>query len=254
MNAWHWPSGPRLVAILAVATLWGCATGSHEHKEGLALLDQGRYEEGLAKLDQATRLGPDELSFRTTLLTQRERVISRLLAEAETARRNHQQDTARARYEQMLRLDPYNTPAASGLRSLDADRRHDTIIQQSLDAFNNGNVDAARASLKPVLLENPANDEAQALLRRLDEKASGEEPSGATLRATFKRPVSLQFRDANLKLVFEALSRTSGINVLLDKDVKSDAKTSIYWRKRSSATTRCSSIRTRRPSSRTTRT
>ncbi len=48
------------------------------------------------------------------------------------------------------------------------------------------------------------------------------------LQGKFKKPVTLQFRDANLKMVFEALSRTSGINVLLDKDVKPDLKTSIF--------------------------
>jgi general secretion pathway protein D len=51
------------------------------------------------------------------------------------------------------------------------------------------------------------------------------EPS---LKGKFKKPVSLQFRDANIKMVFEALSRTSGINVLLDKDVKPDIKTSVF--------------------------
>ncbi|MDH4284616.1 MAG: cohesin domain-containing protein, partial [Gallionellaceae bacterium] len=49
-----------------------------------------------------------------------------------------------------------------------------------------------------------------------------------TLQGKFRKPVTLQFRDANLKMVFEALSRTSGINVLLDKDVKPDLKTSIF--------------------------
>ena len=49
-----------------------------------------------------------------------------------------------------------------------------------------------------------------------------------TLKSKFKQPVTLQFRDANLKMVFEALSRTSGINILLDRDVRSDLKTSIF--------------------------
>ncbi|MCG3775690.1 MAG: Type II secretion system protein D [Nitrospira sp.] len=38
----------------------------------------------------------------------------------------------------------------------------------------------------------------------------------------------LQFRESPLGMVFEALSRTSGINFVLDKDVKSDAKTNIF--------------------------
>jgi len=38
----------------------------------------------------------------------------------------------------------------------------------------------------------------------------------------------LQFRESPLSMVFEALSRTRGINFVLDKDVKSDAKTNIF--------------------------
>ncbi len=40
--------------------------------------------------------------------------------------------------------------------------------------------------------------------------------------------MTLQFRDANLRMVFESLSKTSGINILLDKDVRADLKTSIF--------------------------
>jgi len=40
--------------------------------------------------------------------------------------------------------------------------------------------------------------------------------------------VTLQFRDAPTKMVFEVLSRQTGINFILDKDVKSDGKTTIF--------------------------
>ncbi|RQR26253.1 general secretion pathway protein GspD [Burkholderia sp. Bp9143] len=43
-----------------------------------------------------------------------------------------------------------------------------------------------------------------------------------------RTPVSLQFRDANVRMVFEALSRTSGLNVIFDRDVRADLKTTIF--------------------------
>src|SRR6185312_4650197 len=48
------------------------------------------------------------------------------------------------------------------------------------------------------------------------------------LRSQDNRPVSLQFRDAPTKMVFEVLARQTGINFVLDKDVKSDGKTTIF--------------------------
>ena len=43
-----------------------------------------------------------------------------------------------------------------------------------------------------------------------------------------KKPVTLQFRDANVRMVFEALSRTTGLNVIFDRDVRADLKTTIF--------------------------
>jgi len=46
-------------------------------------------------------------------------------------------------------------------------------------------------------------------------------------RATIARS-HCQFRDAQTKMVFEVLSRQTGINFIFDKDVKSDSKTTIF--------------------------
>ncbi|MFN3567096.1 MAG: secretin N-terminal domain-containing protein [Burkholderiaceae bacterium] len=59
-----------------------------------------------------------------------------------------------------------------------------------------------------------------------------EEARRAQIAATsvLKKPVTLQFRDANLRMVFEALSRTTGLNVIFDRDVRPDLKTTIFVR------------------------
>ena len=50
--------------LLAAALLAGCA-GQRLQREGLTLLDEGRIEEGLAKLTEASNAEPDNLSYRT---------------------------------------------------------------------------------------------------------------------------------------------------------------------------------------------
>ena len=39
---------------------------------------------------------------------------------------------------------------------------------------------------------------------------------------------SIEFKDAALKSVFEVISRSSGLNFIFDKDVRTDQKTSIF--------------------------
>jgi general secretion pathway protein D len=88
--------------------------------------------------------------------------------------------------------------------------------------------DTAQVFTHRVLLENPAHGAALSLQRQIDEQLKNVLAAGPGLNVKFQKPVSLQFRDATIKVVFEALSRTSGINVLLDKEVKADAKISIF--------------------------
>ena len=186
-----WKRGAALLAALVL--LAGCA-GEALHKEGMASLAEGRYEEGLQKLAEATKESPENLSFRSS----------------------------------MLSIDPGNARARDGLEALAMDKRHEAAIAQGREFGKKGEVERARAALKPVLIENPRNPQAQQLQRQLDEQAAREQMAAPVLEGKFRKPVTLQFRDANLKMVLEALSRTSGINILLDKDVKTELKTSIF--------------------------
>ena len=53
---------------------------------------------------------------------------------------------------------------------------------------------------------------------------------GPVLKTAFKKPITLEFRDAGLKSIFEIMARTAGINVVFDKDVKQDTKTTVFVR------------------------
>jgi len=215
-------------ALLA-ALLAGCA-GQQLHRDGLAMLSEGRIEEGLNKLSEASRAAPDNLTYRADLLRSREQTVSRMLAAASSERAGGRQAAAQAIYERILRIDPGNSRALLGLETLGMDRRHEAALAQAESLLKQRDFGAARAAIKPVLLEDPKNGQAMLLQRKIDEQAAKETMAEPLLKAAFTKPVTLQFRDANLKMVFEALSRTSGINVLLDRDVKPDLKTSIFVR------------------------
>ena len=214
------------LALLA-ALLTGCA-GYQSHQDGMALLAEGRAEEGLTKLTEATQAAPDNQSYRADLLRSRELTVNRMLAAANSERAGGRLAAAQAIYERILGLDPGNSRAVIGLESLAMDGRHEATLEQVATLLKQRDVEAARAALKPVLLENPKNGKAVLLQRQIDEQMVKEAMVEPSLKAKFTKPVTLQFRDANLKMVFEALSRTSGINVLLDRDVKPDLKTSIF--------------------------
>ncbi|MCJ7837855.1 MAG: cohesin domain-containing protein, partial [Burkholderiales bacterium] len=79
-----------------------------------------------------------------------------------------------------------------------------------------------------VFLENPNLGGALQLQRQINERTARELALAPSLKKKFQRPVTLQFRDANLKMVLESISKTSGINILTDKDVRADLKATIF--------------------------
>jgi len=63
--------------------------------------------------------------------------------------------------------------------------------------------------------------------RRIELLARQAQTHGLThLKET--RPLSLDFRDANLRTVLDAVTRSSGINFILDKDLKIDSRVTIF--------------------------
>ena len=214
--------------LFIVALLAACASGQLQHDEGLALLDEGKTMEGLAKLQEAVKEDPDNPVYRASLARNREQAINRMLTTGNNERIAAHPDAAQAAYMWVLKIDMNNAVAKGGLAALEMDKRHSVIIAEARELIKKGDLDAARDALRPVFLENPEQLEALALQRKIDELIEKEKSAGPSLTAKFKKPVTLEFRDANVKMVFEALSRTSGINVLLDKDVRPDLKTSIF--------------------------
>jgi general secretion pathway protein D len=218
----------RWVATWLVLLLLGACATETLHKEGMSLLAEGRYEEGLAKLKAASDADPQNLGNRVTLQKNRDVVNATLMASANVERANGHPDAGRAIYERVLRMDPGNAKVRGELDAMAMDKRHDVLIASATELQKKGESEAARIALKSVLVENPRNAQALAMQRQMDDQTTKDQLAVPVLQGKFKKPVTLQFRDANLKMVFEAVARLSGINILLDKDVKSDLKTSIF--------------------------
>ncbi len=207
--------------------LGGCAA-TRDHKEGLHLIEEGKVEEAIAKLESAHALAPDDIAIKTDLAKIRERVTNRLLVEANADRVGERLDRAQAGFERVLKITPGNSRAIYGLNLVDMNRRHIVAADKAKEQLESGELDAAKATLATILAQNPNNTRAIQLYRQVTERQSSQNAAGPQLGPKFKKPVMLQFRDANLKMVFESLSKASGINLLLDKDVRSDLKTSIF--------------------------
>jgi general secretion pathway protein D len=218
------------VAILLA--LAGCAA-ERDHSDGMREVTSGDREKGLALLAKASMAEPTNSQYRLDFLQQQTLTERNALSRADEARRMGNLEQARQWYMTALRVNPGSDRALRGIGNVEMDGRHVTMIAESEALMNAGKYDEARERLHKVLLENSSNLTAQKLWSQLVERQeNAEQAKMAKIAANsvMKKPVSLQFRDANLRLVFEALSRTTGLNVIFDRDVKSDLKTTIFVR------------------------
>lgn len=230
MNSTHIPHPFRFALLCAVALLGGCATDA-ALREGERLIAEGQPEAGLKQLEQGMREHPDDLQYRTAYVTHRDRRIATLLQEGDVLVQAGQLEAAEAKYRAVLELHPQNFRAPVGLAAIQISRRNQDLLSEAQAALNRNEPEAARSKLRAILAQTPDHAQAQALLKALEEKArrpSGIEPP--QLAPPYRKPVSLDFRDAPLRSVFDAISRQSGLNFVFDKDVRADQKTTVTAR------------------------
>ena len=219
-------SGRLFVTLGGLLLVASCAS-SQLHQHGLDEFDQGRYEEALQKLDQALSSDPGNLTYKLDLKGRHDEAVQKLVAEGDRARAAGQADLAESTYRRVLAIESGNDRARRGIEGVEADRRHAQLVAQAQQDLKSNDAEQADARLRSVLAEDPGYAPATALRARID-AARGPITVTPRLRTRDNRPVTLQFRDAPTKMVFEVLSRQTGINFIFDKDVKSDGKTTIY--------------------------
>jgi len=216
----------RTILLIAIVAVSACAQNP-AYREGLQLLSEDRIEEGLARLEQASQAAPANAEFRLTLFRQRAQALAQLLTQAETARLNNDTERAQAVYRRVLNIDPVNERAKAGLEEIESARRHRTLVGEAEALLKRNDRSGAEQKIRIVLAENPNQREARAVQRRIDETMRTEALGAKKLKPNLKRPITLEFRDASVQAIFEAIARTAGVNYVFDRDVRSDLRTSI---------------------------
>ena len=216
-----------LGCVFLFVWLVGCSA-NQLFNEGMSDINAGRLDVGLAKIEDAVRKDPDSSFLQTQLRMKREYVAQRLLQDADAARLASHFTEARRLYDRVLELDKNNQQARAGLESTKTAELNQLEIRMAKDLIGHNDLREAQVQLAHILSTDPNNLEAKQMLENIFAHNPPPEPVKPRLRLKDDRIAVLQFRESPLGMVFEALSRTSGINFVLDKDVKSDAKTNIF--------------------------
>ena len=215
-----------LLCAVIMAALVGCAS-ERALRSAHQSFDAGKVDESLATLQSALKKHPTDAVLRATYLQLRDQAISTWLVTASDAARKGNVATAREYYRRVLNLDVENDRAKAGLALLETESTHAKWLDQAKGLVAKKDTSGAAVVLKKILMEDPANAPARALLKSLEEQLESP-PVNEQLAASLSKVLSIDFKDASLGQVFEVLSRTSGVNFVFDKDVRTDQKTSVF--------------------------
>ncbi|HJU99847.1 MAG TPA: secretin N-terminal domain-containing protein [Burkholderiaceae bacterium] len=217
----------RGLALPALALALGGCAAQLAYRDGRELVDHDQVEAGLRKFQEAIAAEPGNAQYHAAYLQARDRATTRYLEQAERALAAGQYQAAEQGFQRVLALDVANERARAGLRALDAAQRQDKLLASAREHAAKGDYALASQQLNAILTEAPTHEQARQLLREVQEKAAP--PVAETgLAKAFRQPISIEFRDAPLKQVFEVIARRSGLNFVFDKDVKTDQRASIF--------------------------
>ena len=216
----------RVVFLLAaVALVAGCAQHP-AYVKGQELIATGQWEEGISQLEIAVKEDPRGLEYRPTLINARDQALNELARQAMQLRAIGRFSEAEAVYRRMLRIQPDESRALAGLQDIGDERRRAGKMKDAEAAFAKNDVRAAEEGARAILAEVPRHAGAVALLRRIEERRLRSSPL-ATVPEAMRKPITVQFRDAPIRLIFDAISRETGLNFVLDRDVPPGARATI---------------------------
>jgi general secretion pathway protein D len=226
-NLYRWGS-----VVVATGMLGGCAAQMH-HRTGMAALEKHDYPLAVTELSQASKLSPDDHEYRRDALRARETSNDTLLTSAQEALANGERAKAAQNYSNVLRYEPENARALAGLEKLRELALADEDANAAKLALKLGDVAQALELAGRALKRAPGHADALAVRRELDAVQAKQAMISPNLGQVYKKPINLEFRDTSIKLVFDALSRTTGINFIFDRDVRADQRTTVFLKQTS---------------------
>jgi len=227
----RWHRVTTAVCVVGLLMLVAGCTGYQAYRDGQAQLAEGQTEPGLTKLREAMDSDPRNTDYRRSYYTQREAAVNGLLRDADLALGLGDFASARQAYDKIARLDPGNQRVAGGLERVAAGERHGKLLDDAAQAAKQGDLQGAISKTQQVLSENPNQRRARPLLRQLlrqQAEVTGKELGiYPKLKAAYRVPVTLSFTNASLLQVFEALKQASGLNYMIERDVKPDIRVTL---------------------------
>ena len=219
----------KLTVLLAAAlVLTGCANPAIRQADELSRANQ--LPQAYQVLDAAAQIDPADPALRAAQLRTRELLSNRLIVQIEGLRGAGRWAQAQEAVQRLRDTNPKHPRLAVFEAEIERGQRQESKLLTGRALLREGKLDRAEALAREIIAESPQQPGARLLLSQIAQARPLEATAGVEMGPAFQKPVTLEFREAPLRQVFEALARSSNVNFVFDKDVRSDAKVTVFLR------------------------
>ena len=217
--------------VLLFAALWlgGCAAYMQSEnarsafEEAEQLVDEESFDQAIAKYEEAVELDPASKTYRLKMVSAKTRGAASHIRRARALKEEGKFAEAIAEYRIAQGFDRSVEVAAQEekevLKLLEAQK----LAEEGAEFWGKRNPLVARKAIEKALKLDPQNARALAIKDLLDRDQKKIAMDGIELDVASAEPITLSFKDANIKEVFGILSQLSGINFIYDEEIRSQS-------------------------------
>ncbi|HEX9020957.1 MAG TPA: cohesin domain-containing protein [Nitrospirota bacterium] len=212
-----------VVTGVLAASLLSCA-GSRAFQRGGRYAERGEWDLAVKEYREANRRDPRDIEYRAALLRAEETAANQHYKKARDFLKERKLDQAIVELQQALYLNPANAAIQSALKSSLDIKQAEEHYRTSLTLVELGKLSEAINEVNRAVELDPENVKYRDSLDKLQKKLTEVEPEEALTLASDKS-ITLNFKNTNLKDVFDFLSKLSGINILFDEEIRNQPVT-----------------------------
>lgn len=216
----------KIVLLLFILALAACTTGRTAFDKGQELERIGKFDEAVLKYAESVSTNPEQSEYRLAFLRASEAAAKQHLKYADELFNAMRYDEAYAEYERAMVMDPSQNRSKQQMDVIAKYRKSQLLFAEGAAFEKENKSKEAVRSYQAALNHNPSNREAAEAVERLL-KTRKVRAEGFELNLKSTKPITLKFKDAKIKDVFNIVSQLSGINFVFDEGVK-DTNVTIY--------------------------
>ena len=220
--------------VILASLVAGCLYWPIERGEELG--QEGRWEEAVRAFQEAVRNDPRNTEARLGLARAMMEAADQLVKQGQELERADRLSDAAAVYRRALSYNGEHQGALTGLDRLARAAAVKEKLGRARERMAQGEWRAAQAEVHAALRLDPENGPAKALRQEIAIKLATEvapsrvdtDPERLAQQLFATKPVTLRFRDTDIKEVLEVFARTAGVNIFTDEALQPKRITTFF--------------------------